>query len=153
MRECDDLGLRENNALGESAVWLGYDAGFFKDVEPSTGSTRLARAMKSDEVEKITAWEKQLKAITHEQMNEFGTINIADELNEVGSLIAHADPVETAEMTHDIRATVPEVHQQGGGEGVTRVELAKLNEQQQRVHDIIGEKLKEHLAGELKKKQ
>jgi len=143
----------ENNALSESAVWLGYNAGFFEDAEPSTGSTRLARAMKSDEAEKITAWEKQLKAITHEQMNEFGTINIADEINEVGSLIAHADPVETAETTHNIRATVPEVQQQGGGEGVTRVELAKLNEQQRRVHDIIGEKLKEHLAGELKKKQ
>ena len=137
----------------QSAVWLGYDVGFFEDAEPSTGSTRLARAMKYDEAEKITAWEKQLKATACEQMNEFGTINIADEINEVGSLIAHADPVETAEMMHDIRATVPEVQQQGGEEGVTRVELAKLNEQQRRAHDIIEEKLKEHLAGEFKKKK
>ena len=136
---------------GENAVWLGYEAGFFEDAEPSTGSTRLARAMLSDEAEKIAAWDKQLKATAREQMNEFGTINIADD-NEVGSSIGHADPVETAETAHDIRARAPAVQQQGGGESATRVELAKLNEEQRRAHDIIEERLKEHLAGEIRKK-
>jgi len=66
--------------------------------------------------------------------------------------IEYADPVETAETAHDIRARAPAVQQQGGGESATRVELAKLNEEQRRAHDIIEEKLKEHLAGEIRKK-
>ena len=142
---------------GESAVWLGYDVGFFKDTEPGARYTNAARIMEPDKGEKISAWERQLKATTCEQINWFGTLNLTEE---IGMTIEHSDLVEPSEMTNNIRSMEPEILQQRedqtahvGRQCDERVELAQLNEEQRRAHDIIEEKLKEHLTSELKKRR
>lgn len=139
---------------GENAVNLAYDVGFFQEAEQDTQSSKTARAMQPNEAEKITAWESQLKAVAREQLNEFGIINITENAGEVGPSIGEANVLQSA----GIRPTVPDIQQRMEsapdhvGGCVERVELAKLNEEQRRAHDIIEEKLKEHLASEFPKR-
>lgn len=101
----------------------------------------------ADKGEKIRTWETQLKAATREQMNKFGTINITKEPNEVQASIAH---VESA-------GTSPEVQPRAEGQPlaghirqgyIERLELSNLNEEQRRAHDIIEERLVEHITSE-----
>jgi len=132
---------------GESAVSLGYDAGFFKETHQDLTFTFTARKMQADEGEKIRTWETQLKATTREQMNKFGTINITKEPNEVQASITHVESADTA----------PEVRPRTEGQPlaghirqgyIERLELSNLNEEQRRAHDIIEEKLVEHITSE-----
>jgi hypothetical protein len=130
---------------GESAVALGYDVGFFEEADGSIEYANSARTMQTEEGENIKTWEALLMATTREQIHELGTTNVTDEPNK-GPSVLHQEPAGI---------TVPDIQPQGyqmAGPSVQgsveRVELAKLNEEHLRAHDIIEERLKQHMTSE-----
>lgn len=133
---------------GESAVNLGYDVGFFTETEEDVTYTYAARKLQDDEGQKIRTWETQLKATTREQMNTFGTINILEEPNEAEASIGHAEPARTAPEIRPQRKDQP-LADHVNKDCIKRLELANLNEEQRRAHDIIEEKLIEHITSKL----
>lgn len=132
---------------GENAVNLGYDAGFFEETDQDITYTSMARRMEADEGENIRRWETQLKNTTRDQMNEFGTINISTQTNEINAAIQNR--AETAGTRPEVTAQtetmtqVDEIRQGHPG----RSHLSNLNEEQRRAHDIIEEKLIQHIKG------
>ena len=135
---------------GESAVSLGYDAGFFKETHENFTYAFKARKMQTDEGENIRTWEAQLKATTREQINQFGTVNITAESDEARISITHHD-----NLTRTVPEAQPRIDNQSltrqirvGQTYIGRVELSKLNEEQRRAHDIIEERLIEHITSE-----
>ena len=132
---------------GESAVNLGYDAGFFKETQQNFAHTFSARKIQTDEGDKIRTWEAQLKATTREQMNRFGTINLTAEPNEVQVSTAHDESTGTAREVQPRTEQLPlagHINQTR----IERFELSNLNEEQRRAHDIIEERLVEHITSE-----
>jgi hypothetical protein len=76
-----------SSLYGEAAVAMGYDAGYFREHEGEVAYTKKARMMQPEEVDKVDMWKTQLKAVTHEQIKQFGTINITKETDEPSSAI------------------------------------------------------------------
>ncbi len=132
---------------GESAVALGYDLGFFKESDESTKPINTARKMQDDEGEKIRMWEAQLKATTREQINRYGVADITEELTEPRQTTNLVEPAVTT--FEDMPARGEQTSAGRDAESSTeRLELARLNEDQRRAHDIVEERLKEHMTSE-----
>jgi len=90
---------------------------------------------------------KQLRAFTREQIENFGMIGLTKEADELGSSILLAGPAVTMTPGIQREGDLPqsdhdmELH-------IERREVASLNEEQRRAHDIIEEWLKEHITSE-----
>ena len=132
---------------GEIAVTLGYDFGIFEEHDESVQYTNTARKVQADEGEKIRAWDAQLKATTREQINKFGVTDVTEELNKLTPSMIIIQPQVTSDGN-----TLSNVGQASMSKSAQvyaeRVELASLNEDQRRAHDIVEERLKEHMASE-----
>jgi hypothetical protein len=131
---------------GESAVALGYDFGIFDESDENTKYPNTARKIQDDEGEKIRTWEAQLKTTTREQINKYGVTDVTEGIDV---------PILSANIAQPVLTIDPNTRSDGetstGHEGqvhVERVELAKLNEDQRRAHDIVEARLKEHMASE-----
>ena len=130
---------------GESAVALGYDFGFFEDTNASTEYTNTARKMDHKEGGNISAWKAQLKAATQEQMNKFGTTDITEEQNETDLYTPNVESTSASTPNIQLRGD-PITNSNATLVGTERTELARLNKEQHRAHNIIEERLKEHIA-------
>ena len=131
---------------GESAVALGYDVGFFNEEDIGVISETKARKMQADEGEQIRTWETQLKEITREQIKNFGMIRMTEEADDPGPSIALIEPAATSPGIQCQANQTVLAHDNEGRVG--RNQLAMLNREQRRAHDIIEERLKEHITGE-----
>ena len=131
---------------GESAVSLGYDAGFFKETHENFTYAFTARKMHADEGENIRTWEAQLKATTREQINKFGIINITADSEEARISTTHDKSTRTAAPEVQPRTDHQLLTGQIDQTYLERVELSNLNEEQRRAHDIIEERLIEHIT-------
>ena len=100
--------------------------------------------MLDDEGDKIRTWEAQLKATTRVQINKFGLTDVAEEQIETIPSTNVIDPV--AATVIDMHSRVEQTSTDCDAQG--RTELARLNEDQRRAHDIIEERLKEHMTSE-----
>ena len=130
---------------GESAIALGYDVGFFEDADANSPYTTVARKMQPEEGPKIRTWEAQLKATTREQIADFWTM---EEPIESGSFIPPVEPMVVNSSKVLLREDQTPTGRIVSGY-VERVQLARLNEDQRRAHDIIEERLKDHITSEL----
>ena len=132
---------------GESAVALGYDFGFFNENDLGVVAEYTARKAQPDERFQITAWETQLKAITREQMKTTGVIGVSEEGEEVASsvLLGGSDIVMTPAVHCVGDRAISDREEEGRNE---RPQLRILNEEQRRAHDIIEERLQEHMTSE-----
>ena len=139
--------LARERLYGESAVALGYDFGFFDDAEVNTEYGNTARKMQPAEGGNIRTWAAQLKATTREQINAFATTD-AEEMN-VDLFIPPVESMGTGSPDIQLRL---QGEQMPTGHLVSvdteRTELARLNEEQRRAHDIIEERLREHITSE-----
>jgi len=133
---------------GESAVVLGYDIGFFEEAEneENTNDITSARKMVPEEGEKIRTWKALLKSTTREQMNRTGTTDMTEELNDAELFNPVIGPM--AMTSPDIQLQGEQMSNAGHVTSIPtqRSELARLNENQRRAHDIIEERLKEHIT-------
>ena len=131
---------------GESAVALGYDFGFFDEEDFSVACENTARKAQPEERIQIGTWEAQLKAITRDQMKTTGMIQVTEEGEGLPSsvLLASSDLVTVATDQNLEDRTLLD-HERGQKE---RPQLGILNEEQRRAHDIIEERLKEHITSE-----
>lgn len=132
---------------GESAVALGYDIGFFNEDDIGITYEKTARKVQPEEGEQIRTWEKQLKAFTREQIENFGMIRLTEEEDELGLSVSLPGPAVATTSAIQYQGDLPqsdhvmELH-------IERREVAILNEEQRRAHDIIEERLKEHITSE-----
>ena len=131
---------------GESAVALGYDFGIFEESDENTQYPVAARKMQDDEKEKIRTWEAQLKATTCEQIKKFGVTDITEELNKPKLSMNLVQPAVTADT--DTQSGGEQTSTGHNAQGEERVELAGLNEDQRRAHNIVEERLKKHMTSE-----
>ena len=132
---------------GESAVALGYDVGFFNEDDRNVTVEKETRKVHGDEHEQIKLWQTQLKAITREQIKNTGIIRVSEEEDEGGPSISVAGPgVETRPAVRGVGEPTVLDHQ--SKQGTERPLLAILNEEQRRAHDIIEERLIEHITSE-----
>jgi hypothetical protein len=137
---------------GESAVALGYDLGFFDEGDFKVAAENMARKAQPEERFQIRTWETQLKAITREQMKTTGMIRVTEEGEEVASsvLLGGTDLVKTPAVLCLEDQSLSDHEKEGQNE---RPQLGILNEEQRRAHDIIEERLKEHITSELIKQK
>ncbi len=132
---------------GESAVALEYDIGFFNEDDIGITYENTARKVQPEEGEQIRTWEKQLKEFTQEQIKNFRMIRLTEEADEPGSSILLAGPAVAMTLGIQCQGDLPqsdhdmEIH-------IERHEVASLKEEQRRAHDIIEERLKEHITSE-----
>ena len=131
---------------GEAAVALGYDFGFFEDIEARNGYPITARKMCPEEGGNIRTWEAQLKATTREQIDIFRTTDTIDRPNEAESFTLLHESYPDISLRREQSST-------GQSVSTERTELAKLNDDQRRAHDIVEERLKEHITSELLKER
>lgn len=136
--------LPRERLYAQAAVGVGYDVGFFKDDEMGVICGGTARRLQADEGDKIKGWELELKAATWAQIKINGTTNTTEE------------PGPCVSPVGQTGVTKPGVQRQGNQKLAQSVEeshtrrhyLAILNEEQQRAHDIIEERLKDHIKSE-----
>ena len=132
---------------GESAVALGYEIGFFKDDDMDVTVEKKVRKAFAEEHEQIRFWETQLKAITREQFATTGTIRVSDDGDEPGSSVLLAGPgVEIRPHLQNLGDRTV-LNNQSERE-TDRPLLTILNEEQRRAHNIIEERLREHITCE-----
>lgn len=121
--------------FGEAAVAIGYDFGFFEDADTRTDYSITARKMRPEEGGNIRTWETQLKATTREQIDNVSTDTTGED-NEAETFYPHSEAMDTLPDVH------PRQEQTLSGRLVPteRTELARLNEDQRRAHDIVEER-------------
>jgi len=110
-------------------------------------ATTTARRMHPDEGVKIRAWETQLKATTREQIGKYGTMDITrDTVEPAPSRSIATKGVATPDIQNQGDQKLSDLVQ--GVPVVERLDLMMLNEEQRRAHDIVEERLKEHITCE-----
>jgi len=114
----------------EAAVAMGYEIKARK--MPKEGDT-------------IQMWETQVKEVTRKQINQFGMIHISKKADKRET---RSTTVGLTEGANSVMATcIQSAHQTLAGvtqnSCVERHELARLNKEQRRAHDMIEECLKE----------
>ena len=130
---------------GESAVALGYEFGFFDEDDFGVASENTARKAQAEEQIQIGTWETQLKAITRDQMKTTGMIQVTEEEGLPSSVLLARSHLETTVTVQHLEDQSFLDHERGPKE---RPHLGILNEEQRRAHDIIEERLKEHITCE-----
>ena len=115
----------------EAAVAMGYEI--------------KARKMLPKEGDTIQMWETQVKEVPRKQINQFGMIHISKKADKPETC---STTVGLTEGANSVMATcIQPAHQTLAGvtqkSCVERHELARLNKEQQRAHEIIEERLKE----------
>lgn len=129
------------------AVGLAYDIGIFEEVDTVTASTHPVRKMRPDEAEKIQTWEVYLKEFTHKQITEFGLTNLPEVTVHRGS--SRQLGMSANEAIGDYPTQVELIQRANFlQEARERRELVQLNEEQRRAHDMIEERLRDHIASE-----
>lgn len=130
---------------GENAVYIGYETGFFQEAGDQAKYAIEGRDIQPQEIDMIKTWETQLKATTRQQLAEYGTVQL-NAPEQIDPAIQMATSSIQAEVTQS-------TNNQSDGDTAAclhRTELAKLNEEQKRAHDIIERTLKEHIESERK---
>ena len=132
---------------GEAAVALGYDVGFFDEDDFNVAAENTARKVQPEEQNQIRTWEIQLKAITREQMKTTGIIQVAEEGEAVAlSVLLGGPDIVMGPAVQCLGDQSVSGHEKEGQK--ERSQLGILNEEQRRAHDIIEERLKEHITSE-----
>lgn len=122
--------------FGRNAVYEAYDHGIFTEADPDTVWKECAPVSTDDEMLQILAWEKRLKDSTRKMVN----INLEMQESQVQPSI-----VEGTATAQQKRYTPTIMQTSNKNVDNARPKLAMLNEEQKRAHDIIEQRLKEHL--------
>lgn len=127
--------------FGDAAVDEGFKCGFFNEDQNHEVNDEPAPVAGIEDLHSISRWERELQAVTKRMVAETGTLQIeqTSEIEEsITNLLRRPNSFATSYHTtplDDANVTNP------------RPKLAMLNKGQRRAHDIIEERLKQHMEG------
>lgn len=128
--------------FGDAAVDEGFRCGFFLDATEYEPIDQAHRATGREEAEKIRRWEKELKSATRLTAEEIGTIQ-----HDQQPTTYYATENTTTSTQYMPPLTAPLYRQEITNTVSMRPKLAMLNKEQRRAHDIIEERLRQHMEG------
>lgn len=125
--------------FGEAALDEGFSCGFFDENPCIDIDDQPARTAGMEDIQNIGRWEKELQAVTKRMMEETGTLQI-EKMGGIEESIHHTF------NKHTSSASTSKAPAADNGK-ILRPILGMLNKGQKKAHDIIEERLKQHIEG------
>lgn len=132
--------------FGEATVDEGFKCGFFTNFSTYETEDQPAPIAEGEDLYNIKRWEKELQSVTKRMAAESGTLQI-EQMTEIEESIMNIINARPSSTTSTSLTSYNAASLSSTDVPSSRPLLAMLNSGQRRAHNIIEERLQQHLEG------